>query len=83
MLLAVLLAVATLTPVGPWVGWKYDAPAEVEGLLEFELVTSKSSVMPVGADIEPLALFPNSPSTSEPFKPVVSDGAEIMRVLAV
>jgi hypothetical protein len=83
VLLAMLLAVATLYPVGPWVGWKYDAPSEVEGLLELEVVTSKSSVMPTGAAMEPLVLFPNKPSTSEPFKPVVSDGAAIRRVSAL
>jgi hypothetical protein len=83
VLLAVLLAVATLNPVGPWVGWRYVAPSEVEGLLEFAVVTSKSSAMPVGAAMEPLALFPNKPSTSEPLRPVVSEGAAMSRVLAL
>jgi hypothetical protein len=73
----VVFAVATLDPVGPWAGWKYDAASEVDALLELGVVTSKSSDIPVGAVIELRALFPNKPSTSEPLTPVLSDGAAI------
>jgi hypothetical protein len=69
--------------VGPCVGWKYEAPSEVVALLELGVVTSNSSAIPVGAAIEPRALFPNNASTSEPFTPVVTEGAAISRVLAL
>jgi hypothetical protein len=44
---------------------------------------SKSSVIPVGAVIELWVLFPNNPSTNEPSRPVVIDGAVMRRLLAL
>jgi hypothetical protein len=80
---ALLLAVATLYPVGPRLSCEYEEFSEVDGLLEFAAVMSKSSVIPAGAIIEPFALFPNRPTTSAPFTVVVSDGAAMRRVLAL
>jgi hypothetical protein len=60
----------------------YEAPSDVEALL-LVFVTSKPSTIPVGGVIEPLALLPKKPTTSDPLTSVVREGAAIKRVLAL
>jgi hypothetical protein len=71
-----------LYPVGPRAAWTYEALSEVEALL-LVFVTSKPSTIPAGGAIEPLALLPKKPTTSDPSTSVVREGAATRRVLAL
>jgi hypothetical protein len=75
-------ALATLYPVGPRVVWTYEELSDVEALV-LPFVTSKPSTIPAGGAIEPVALLPKSPTTSDPLTSVVSEGAATNRVLAL
>jgi len=72
-----------LLPVGPWFGWKSEAPSDVAALLNVMVVTSNCSSIPPGGAIDVCTLFPNIPRMSEPSTVVVRDGAAIRRVFAL
>jgi hypothetical protein len=69
--------------VGPRIACAYEELSEVEALFELSVVTSYSSNIPEGADIELFELFPYREITNAPSTVVVIEGAAISLVLAL